>query len=1070
VTHQGGPAELGVLGQRVVDDIRHLFRGRAETATLWRVSEDGRTNVVVAASGNVERMPAVGRSFPAGTGTIGLVIETGRPFTTTDMLLDPRVRLPGDVRPQAERMAHRSMLAVPLAAGGRVVAGVVVGGEAGLLFDEEDIRLVEAFARQVSLALERGETERRATERAERLKALAELTRTMTSAAHREDVFTTVARIAVTLFGGALSRVWTADPARGVLELGGEYGLDADFARRYAARTRLSDGSGLVGRVAATRESLYIEDVLAEPGLVNVEFARDAGLRGFAGVPLVADGALLGVVTVLFPGPRVLTSEERELLLLLGGQAAIAVQNARLDRETRATRDFLGSVAENSADGFVTTDVAGRITYFSAGATKTFGYEPSEVLGRAAAEYYRGDSKEAARVMATLRREGRIQHYATAFRAKDGRWIEVDASLALLRDRAGEISGTVAVVRDVTDQRQAEATMRLQSAALEAAANAICLTDASGRIEWINPAFTRLTGYAADDALGATPRLLKSGQQSPEFYADLWRTILAGRAWEGEIVNRRKDGSLYIGETVITPVLDSQGRPTNFIGIQHDVSARRTAEDAQRRLTAVLEATTDFVGTATPDGRALWVNRAGRRMLGIPEDEDLGGARIADYHPAWAARLLTEEGIPAAVRDGVWSGETALRARDGREILVSQVIIAHKAGDGTLEFLSTVARDVTRQKRTEDTLRQSEKLAAMGELLAGVAHELNNPLAVVLAHANLLAKEVSGGTATRAAKISDAATRCARIVKNFLALARQEPAKLGPVSMSAIVHEALELLVYGLRVDNVAVRLELADGLPTLWADGHQLHQVLVNLVTNAHHALKTLDRTRTVTIRSGLDAARERVTLEVSDNGCGIPAAVLPRIFEPFFTTKPVGEGTGLGLPLCKAIVEEHGGTLEVSSADGAGSVFRVELPVRAPVGSIAAEGAAEVSAVPARSILVVDDEPEVAQVLADLLALDCHRVETAAHGGEALEKIERGAFDLVLSDLKMPRLDGPGLYRALVSRGHPLAERIVFITGDTLSAEARTFLAGTPVPRISKPFELAELRRQIREVVGAA
>src|SRR2546425_4333129 len=246
----------------------------------------------------------------------------------------------------------------------------------------------------------------------------------------------------------------------------------------------------------------------------------------------------------------------------------------------------------------------------------------------------------------------------------------------------------------------------------------------------------------------------------------------------------------------------------------------------------------------------------------------------------------------------------------------------------------------TVRDRTERLL-QSEKVATMGSLLAGVAHELNNPLAVVMGQAMLLQESAADSSyATRAGKIHAAAERCARIVKNFLALARNRPPERGPVALNSVLTQAVELLAYELRTSAVDVELRLSEAVPVFQADGHQLHQVVVNLVANAHHAIRQTTGPRRITLATDFDAAAGRVRLTVADTGPGIPLDVQARIFEPFFTTKPHGEGTGLGLSLCRGIVEEHGGSLTVESEPHHGATFIVTLPATAvvAVGAVAA------------------------------------------------------------------------------------------------------------------------------------
>jgi len=374
-----------------------------------------------------------------------------------------------------------------------------------------------------------------------------------------------------------------------------------------------------------------------------------------------------------------------------------------------------------------------------------------------------------------------------------------------------------------------------------------------------------------------------------------------------------------------------------------------------------------------------------------------------------------------------------------------------------------------RLTETQQQMLQAEKLSAMGQLLAGVAHELNNPLSVVVGQTSLLRQAVGGGPlGQRVEKIGQSAERCARIVRNFLALARQRPPERGEVRLNQIVLEAVELLAYPLRVDSVEVELNLAEDLPDLWADPHQLHQVVVNLATNAHQAMRETPSPRRLTLSTRHDPARGRAILEVRDTGPGIPPEIQRRIFEPFFTTKAPGQGTGLGLALCQGVVERHGGTIQAESSPGQGALFRIELPVEAPGETALEAPAAEAApAVQGKTILVVDDEPEVAGVLADMLAADGHRVETAANGVRALTKLAEGAYDLIVSDIKMPGLDGPGLYREVASRHPQMLRRFVFVTGDALNPETAALLERTGVPSLGKPFAPADVSRVTRQVL---
>ncbi|HEY7496198.1 MAG TPA: ATP-binding protein, partial [Candidatus Tectomicrobia bacterium] len=379
-------------------------------------------------------------------------------------------------------------------------------------------------------------------------------------------------------------------------------------------------------------------------------------------------------------------------------------------------------------------------------------------------------------------------------------------------------------------------------------------------------------------------------------------------------------------------------------------------------------------------------------------------------------------------------------------------------------------RAVEELQQKQEALRQREKLAAMGSLLASVAHELNNPLAVIMLQADLLREEVSGGAmAEHAEEIAQAATRCERLVRNFLTLSRQHPPERVAVDLNALITTTLALLEPAFRVDTVAVDLCLDADLPSIRADADQIQQVLVNLITNAYQALREVQAPRQVTLTTRCDAARTRVTLEVVDNGPGIPPALRTRIFEPFFTTKPPGMGTGLGLSLCQSILEGHGGTIRVASQPGQSTIFQVELPVGdVPMTTSPAPEEELDQRVRGQTILVVDDEPSVIRGLSRLLRRDGHIVDTAPNGRMALARLQERAYDLILSDLRMPELDGSGLYQAL-EQYPELRQRFVFLTGDTVSRETMAFFEQTGVRWLTKPLRAAEVRRTIQQILPA-
>jgi PAS domain S-box-containing protein len=409
--------------------------------------------------------------------------------------------------------------------------------------------------------------------------------------------------------------------------------------------------------------------------------------------------------------------------------------------------------------------------------------------------------------------------------------------------------------------------------------------------------------------------------------------------------------------------------------------------------------------------------------------------------------------------------------REGKQRQWRMALIDISATKHAEEALQHAEAQMQQQR---EALHQREKLSAMGVLLANVAHELNNPLTVVMIEAELLAEETAQEPqAARAMQIRQAAQRCEHLVHNFLKLARQHPLERRSVQLNTLVQDTLALLMPAMRTDDIQVHLHLATDLPTLWADDHQLQQVVMNLVTNAHQALRTTSAPRMLTLTTQADPTQTRVTLEVADTGPGIPSEIRARIFEPFFTTKTQEQGgTGLGLSLCRGIVEGHRGTLAVQSQSGHGTTFLVSLPVT--VGSVAElpETAALPPAQPqqaGRAILIVDDEVIIAKTLASLLRRTGYTVDTAANGWLALAKLQEQTFDLILCDLRMPELDGPALYRELERHYPHLRRRIVFITGDTLSPESSSFLERTKATRLTKPFGATSVRQAVEQALQA-
>ena len=422
-----------------------------------------------------------------------------------------------------------------------------------------------------------------------------------------------------------------------------------------------------------------------------------------------------------------------------------------------------------------------------------------------------------------------------------------------------------------------------------------------------------------------------------------------------------------------------------------------------------------------------------------------------------------------------------LRLRRADRVAIWVEVTAHaETGEGTSVRIEALVRDVSERKRLEDQARdlyhqllQAEKLAALGQTISGVAHELNNPLATILTWAERLsqrpAAQIDDQTRRGLETILSESERAAKIVRNLLTFARKRHTTRAMVDVNQIVRETLALRSYEQTLANITIIEALAAGLPLAFADPHQFQPVLLNLIINAEQAMLGANGRGTLILRSWHDLDGDAVILEVNDDGPGVPEDVQPRIFDPFFTTKEVGKGTGLGLTVAYAIIQEHGGRITVKSQPGEGASFFVSLPVSdGPVKPALPKEQIAGNIGGGAVVLVVEDEAALGAAVAEALADAGFAVDRAGDGEEALARVKVRLYDLIICDLKMPRVDGMEFYRAL-EREHPdRARRILFVTGDVAGTEAERFLDETGCRWLAKPFRLRDLLRTATEILA--
>ncbi len=387
-------------------------------------------------------------------------------------------------------------------------------------------------------------------------------------------------------------------------------------------------------------------------------------------------------------------------------------------------------------------------------------------------------------------------------------------------------------------------------------------------------------------------------------------------------------------------------------------------------------------------------------------------------------------------------------------------------------------RDLTEQLRIEaelaqqqDQLYQNEKLSAMGELLAGVAHELNNPLSVVVGHSLMLREDCKDPeTLRQVEKISHAAERCAKIVKTFLTMARQQPVRMQKVDINDVIQTAVDVARYGDKGEGIEMTCDLSPDLPRVCADPDQITQVFINLILNAEQAMRDAGIGQHIVVSTGQPAKGDGVEIFVRDDGPGIPEQHLTRVFEPFFTTKDVGEGTGIGLALCHRIVQSHNGQISVSRAPKGGTLFKIFLPYDVESVVKSEKPAKETAPTQAIRILIVDDEEDVAELNAEILTRAGYDVDVFHHAGAATDSLKEKDYGLILSDLNMPEVDGRGFFE-IIKRDFPdMIERTGFVTGDTMGRSSQTFLGEAKRPCVEKPVSPKELRAFVADIIAKA
>jgi two-component system, cell cycle sensor histidine kinase and response regulator CckA len=647
-------------------------------------------------------------------------------------------------------------------------------------------------------------------------------------------------------------------------------------------------------------------------------------------------------------------------------------------------------------------------------------------------------------------------------------------------DENGSVRGGIAIVEDMTKRREVEREIFMLAQALKSTRDCVSITDMRDNVLFVNDAFAKTYGYAQEELLGQPVSMVRAASNPTDIYKDILPATLRG-GWEGEILNRRKDGSEFPVYLSTSVVRDAEGNPIALIGVATDITERRLADrllrESEERFRSLIESARDVIFTATPHGTITSLNPAFETSTGWKRSEWLGKTYDDLFHHEDLAgsrdyflRALSGEPVPMR--------EIRIHTRDGGYV-VGEFTITPQVQDGIIVGLLGVARDVTERHRLEEQFRHAQKMESLGTLAGGIAHDFNNILAIILGHASLLPRSqaVSPKQTASIDAILKATNRGAALVSQLLTFASKSDVLFESVQTNDIVTEITKLISETFP-KTIAISTQLDPDLPHVLADPTQMHQLMLNLCINARDAMRKGGTLSIVTSQVAGDmvtnrfadaAAANYVVLQVSDNGEGMGPTTKSRIFEPFFTTKEKGKGTGLGLATVYGIVESHGGFIDVDSAPGFGATFHVYLPAQAIAGkdphptpetAIDSPGGSE-------TILVVEDEEMLRDLVKSVLASRGYTILTASDGMEAVElfMLHRNTVDLVVADVGLPGLAGNEVFVRLKQIDPQI--KVILASGFLEPGFKSEILSAGAKEVIRKPYQPNELLRSIRRAL---
>ena len=750
--------------------------------------------------------------------------------------------------------------------------------------------------------------------------------------------------------------------------------------------------------------------------------------------------------------------------------------------ELRRLKEFNEGILQSMSEGIAVEDSEGRLVFVNPSFTALLGYNNDEILGKTIIDLVPASKKDIV--------SGRIHHadatqsgtFETPMVTKAGENIHVWVGRSLRRE--GErIIGALSLISDITERKRVEQDLLRSEnsyrSIFEGVQDAILVESLQGKIIDVNSRACEMFGWSREQFLTKSMYDLVPEDVEPVHPTKLAELSAPNKSIEA--VHARKDGEHFPVE--ISARLQTIADETVLLVVVRDITERKRSEVALResvdRFRSVSQTAADAILIANHEGNILYWNQSAEKMFGFKEEEILGQSMTIlmpkNYLTDYLKELQRLDQIDFPDSISLPDGLYAVR-KSGEEFPIELSIAAW--GSGEHRNYSAIIRDVTEKEQSRKHIEQRDRLAAVGQLAAGVAHDFNNILGTVILFSELMLDDAQDGTETHEmlTAIYEQATRGAQLTSQILDFSRKSVIEKKPVDIVSFLSETRDLLIRTLP-ENIVLNLSSSNKRFVIDADPTRLQQIIMNLAINARDAMSDGGELRfnLQQLENGkLDLPTPELSkgdwlwLQISDTGCGIPADVMQRIFEPFFTTKPVGQGTGLGLAQVYGIVKQHGGHIHVASEEGKGTTFNLYFPLISLDAWVEEDGEIRHRVDgDGGSIMIVDDDPSMRKALKKILQSMNYKVVIAENGAQALDilKEDSGSIKLVLTDMVMPTMGGKELSQNLKEQFPDV--KIVLMTGYPLGKGTRQLFDHSQMSWMQKPLTTAGVSKTLHEML---